>query len=263
MITVEVENKEIKASLLRLSALTKKPMNTLVTQSARRVCVNLSRTIAPFGFEESAKASGINAIRRDYKISTLVRDESYVDFVVQTSGKTRSIIQQLNRKDGTPYVIDWQEVSTAPTRVYEHHQSRRSKKTGRVGGGRSVAGSQSRDIGRHRADTKIVTIPSAYDKAFAKSIRNVGLAKYAYSQAAKKLGGTRGIPAWVKKGRGRPGAGTAHTSITKGGYTITITNNVPYASRILSKTGEKDSLKREADYLRREVEAKITGRWKR
>jgi hypothetical protein len=263
MITIEVENKEIKGSLLRLSALTKKPMETLVKQSARRVCVNLCRTIAPFGFEESAKQAGIKAIRNDYKITTLIRDESFIDLVRQITGTDRNIVQQLNRKDGTPYVIDWQEVSKAPARVFQHHESRRSKRTGRVGGGRSVKGRSTMDIGRHRADTKIVTTPAAFDKSFAKSIRNVGLAKYAYAQAAKSLGGTRGIPSWVKKSRGKPGAGTAQSTITKGGYSIVITNHVPYASRILSTAGERDSLQREADYLRREVDAKITGRWKR
>jgi len=263
MIAVDVINKDVKRSLLRLSALTKKPMTTLVRQSARRVCVNLSRTIAPFGFGEDAKAQGEGAIRRDYKITTLVRDQAYLEHVIDVTGKRVDIVQQLNRKDGTPYVIDWQEISFSPSRVYAHHNSRRSKRTGRVGGGRSVAGSTSHNIGRWKADTKIVAPPAAYEKSFARSIKRVGLAKHAYAIAARRLGGTRGIPGWVKRSRGKPMAGAAQQTSSKGGSVVKITNELPYASRILSANGERDSLKREADYLRREVQAKITGKWKR
>ena len=263
MVIVQVESTRIMRSLNRLEALTKKPMETLVRHSARRVCVNLSRTIAPFGFDESAKTMGERAVIGDYGLSTIVRNKDYLQTVIDITGSTRNINQVLRTKNGVPYLVDWQEISFTPSRITKHHNSRRSKVTGRIGGGGSARGSEDKQIGRWRANNQIVTDRETKAKGMQKALKRVGLAKHAYALAAKSLGGTRGIPGWVKKSRGKNGAGSATLKRSRSGYTVEIDNHLPYASRILSTHGEMSSMKREADYLMREVDAKISGAWKK
>jgi hypothetical protein len=72
MITATVDNRDVMRKLNKLEQMTGKPLEKLVTQSVRRVCVNLSRTIAPFGFGESAQKSGEATVMSDYRRSTRV-----------------------------------------------------------------------------------------------------------------------------------------------------------------------------------------------
>lgn len=109
----------------------------------------------------------------------------------------------------------------------------------------------------------MVTTRDALDRGMQKAIRRVGLAKYAYAMAARSLGGTRQIPAWVKKSRGVPNVGNAIVRKARSGYIVEIDNRLSYASLILSAKGERDSMKRESDYLVKEVEMKMQRRWKR
>jgi hypothetical protein len=248
MITVRVESTSVMRSLNRLQALTGKPMETLVKQSARRVCVNLSRTIAPFGFDESAKAQGEGAVKVDYGRSTMVRSRYYLKHIQKLAKTTDDIAVEQTSKGGVPYTFKAAKIELTGNRLRSSHNSKRNRK-GRVP--------------KLRDEQRIATIDSAKDMAMKKALKRVGLAKYAYAMAAKSLGGTRGIPAWVKRSRGIQGVGSSTISRSKAGYTVVIENNLKYASHILSTTGEKDSLKREADYLKREVDAKITGAWKK
>lgn len=263
MITAKVDNRELMSSLNRLSHMTGKPLDMLVRQSARRVCVNLSRTIAPFGFGESARAMGESAVRADYKVSTETAEAGFLQSVIDITGQRKNITRTLtSKRTGKPYVIDWKEITMQPSRVYKHHQGRRSKITGRVTGGGSAKGSRDKNIGRWKANEQTVTTDAVKEKAMQKAIKRVGLAKHAYSRAALSLGGTRGIPTWVKKSRRKPMAGGTTIINTKHGHTIRIENSLPYASRLLSRSGEMSAMKREADFLKQEVARNLTRRWK-
>jgi hypothetical protein len=262
MITATVDNRDVMRKLNKLEQMTGKPLEKLVTQSVRRVCVNLSRATAPFGFSDGAKKSGEGAIKWDYGVSTLARERGYLEMVADTFG-TKQINQILTRKDGTQYVIDWQEITFSASQVASHHKSRRNKKSGRVGGGLSVQGDQTKDIGRWRNDVKMVTTHEIKEKAMQKALKRVGLAKHAYAQAAKMVGGPRGITApWVKKSKGVKGIGVATIRKSRAGYIGQIESKLTYASRVLSASSERKSLQRESDYLTQQVEREMDKRWK-
>jgi hypothetical protein len=252
MITVEVDNREVMANLNRLEMMLGKPLETLFRQSSRRVCVNLSRTIAPFGFDKSAHDSGLAAVQKDYRTSTKVVDRGYMDAVLnRTKGKKKNIDLVFNLAGtDTQYPIKWDQISESGMAIKRNHADQRNRK-GRVN--------------RRQYPVPMVTTEEGIQKGMKTALRRVGLAKYAYSMAARSLGGTRGIPAWVKKSRGSKtaGAGTAVLRKARAGYTVEIDNRLPYASVILSKTGEMDSMKREADFLAQEVKRNIDRRWKK
>jgi hypothetical protein len=107
-----------------------------------------------------------------------------------------------------------------------------------------------------------VTTQEGFDKGIKQALRRVGLAKNAYAQAARMVGGTRGIASWVKKSKGVKNIGAATIRKSRAGYIGQIDNKLGYASRVLSRSGEMTSLKKESDYLTQQVEREMDRRWK-
>lgn len=248
MIVAKVDARSLQRNLNRISMYTGKDMDTLVKQSARRVCVNLSRTVAPFGFGEDAKLLGETAVENDYNKTTIVRNETYLRNVIAIAGRKNNITETLTSKGGDDYDIDWREVSFVQSKVYKSHNLGRSRRTGRAF--------------KRESNDRMVTSYAVVEKAKNKSKKRVGLAKHAYALAAKSLGGARGIPAWVKRSRRSPKAGSATIINKRGSFSVVIRNNLPYTTRILSKHGEMSSLKRESDYLAQQAERDMKRYWK-
>jgi hypothetical protein len=67
---------------------------------------------------------------------------------------------------------------------------------------------------------------------------------------------------WVKKSKGVKGIGVATIRKSRAGYIGQIESKLNYASRVLSKSGEMRSLKKESDYLTQQVEREMDRRWK-
>jgi hypothetical protein len=78
MITATVDNRDVMRKLNKLEQMTGKPLEKLVTQSVRRVCVNLSKaTLRHLVLASRAKKSGEGAIKWDYGVSTLARERGF------------------------------------------------------------------------------------------------------------------------------------------------------------------------------------------
>jgi len=249
MITATVDNRDVMRKLNKLEQMTGKPLEKLVTQSVRRVCVNLAKTIAPFGWEESAKKSGEAAVMSDYRRSTRVVAPGYMYAVLnKTKGQKKNIDIVLNKADsGEEYRVQWGQISESAKAIRTAHKGVRNHR-GRVG--------------RNLTPTPTATTQEGFDKGIKQALRRVGLAKNAYAQAARMVGGTRGIASWVKKSKGVKNIGTATIRKSRAGYIGQIDNKLGYASRILSKSGEMTSLKKESDYLTQQVEREMDRRWK-
>lgn len=262
----KVDDRELQSAVRRLQLLTGKPLDTLVEQCARRICVNLARDTQPYGFSERARRKGQLAVIRDYGITTEVADQTFIDFILDLTGTARQVRQVLRNKDGEEYLIDWSEVSTSVNRIRKHHNSRRRASNGKVGGGGSAKGNTDRSIGRWKADNKIITTAERKTEAMQRNIKNVGLAKHGWAICARRLGGTRGISAkWVTsaKGRGKGAPGEVSKMQGGSGLVIRMTNNVSYADRMISQSGIRRAMQREQNFLRQEIDRRINKKWKR
>ena len=108
---------------------------------------------------------------------------------------------------------------------------------------------------------QIVTPREGIDRLITRAEKRIGTAKHGWAMCARQLVGTRGIPSWVtrKKGRGKI-AGSVSERPSAGGLTIEMHNRVPYVGQLMSASEVRQSLTREQkvveDLLLRAVRAR-------
>ena len=134
-ITVTTDDKELQASLRRLSVVMKKDLPTITKQSARRVCIHMARATAPFGFYEGARQSVVKNINSD--ISRVFRPIAAVSKELEIEDRRRLAFLVSNKGPGvvTKFLksigVDMEYRKTAPKTL--HNQKR--NRNGRVGKG--------------------------------------------------------------------------------------------------------------------------------
>jgi hypothetical protein len=145
---------------------------------------------------------GENRTAKDITSIIKGRDPAYLDFVVELTGKTTNVRQELKTKAGVPYLIDVDVIDQSGSQIAAWHEKHRDKRRGRVW--RGSAKNMDDKIGRWRArDT--LWVPGHMLKAYlAKMKAHVGTAKAGWLKAYTALGGTR-APDWVLRQSQRQG----------------------------------------------------------
>jgi hypothetical protein len=80
--------------------------------------------------------------------------------------------------------------------------------------------------------------------------KKVGFGKGGWAACARALGGTRGIPGWISR-QNAPGTVVENYGATV--MSITMTNQVPYASSILSPAQKQEAVRIAMDKLRASI----------
>lgn len=216
-------------------------------QEARLVAVSLAIQTQPFGDSATAQATGQVAVSRDiYRVYT-------------TPGKAFADIQDANAARGF-----WKAVKTS---AWE----RAKKILAREGSSLKFTTIDNFDNGKAHAQLRnnqgrippsqkpvmIVRNPSALKTYVASEQKKVGFGKGGWAACARILGGTRGIPGWVSR-QNAPGQVQEQYSAQKS--SVTMTNQVPYASQILSPSGKQDAIAVAMARLRKSIQVATTFR---
>jgi hypothetical protein len=231
MLKVDVDFSGMDGKLREIVKLTKEEPAKIMVQEARLLCVELAKYTQPFGLDDAAKKQGEEALARDYnrvyaQASAVFKelqienkdmaDGFWKAFQARQYDKASKILRDskgLNRN--TP--IQPFDGGTAHNRRW---------KRGKVGGG-VVA-------------SLILQVQKGLKPFLTKEKGKVGFAKGGWAACAKKLGGIRGIPAWIYK-HDTPASVIDNTD--KENPSITIRNEVNYTDQVLSATGAADALK--------------------
>lgn len=223
---------------------TKKTIGEILPKQVRLLMTDLAYVTRPEGKGELPKesVSRLKArIREIYPdpgwIVNLIKKadvEAGVAFALMLSGKTRGKKSANSIQSMLDKYLPNLKITIGPFDKGALHKAQRESK--RLSGRLLV-------VNRKSVNTYI-----------ARKVRMLGFAKSGYANAAKSIGGARGIPGWAKRHKNAPGSVTI--SGKGSGLTITATNSVTYLRKALNKSDEVAALANRAATIKKDLKNK-------
>lgn len=215
------EYDQFESAVNRYVSLTGESLKRVVRRESRGIIQTVYRFTAPWN-----QAQGENAVSRDMmRVFSPVTDAFFEEIEAITGGARQARVV-LRRKDGTPYLVDWDYISANPAAMAAFHQGKRISR-GRVQHAASL-GSRTRDIGRWKEDSRMVVPHSAFARYLEIVKARVGAGKSGWLPAMNTLG----IPADRFVTRHGSGNGKVMNNLhSDTDPHIIATNNVPYVAR--------------------------------
>jgi len=209
-------------------------------QAGRLCCVSLAFQAQPFGDSEQSEALGKVATNRD------------IYRVYATLGKAYEDIQNRGAQAGFWKAVKASAWDRAGKILQREGNALRSTMIDNFDGGaahRQLRNKQGR-IPQSQKPAMIVKNPSALKTYVASETDKVGQGKGGWATCARILGGARGIPRWISK-HGSPGQ--VLENYGAGRTTITIINEIPYASEIITPSQKSQAIGIAFDRLFRSI----------
>jgi hypothetical protein len=239
---VRVKHESHIAQYCREKGLNLKTSMPAVLHQAGRLCaVSAAFQAQPFGIDEKAQALGVVATTRD------------IYRVYATPGKAYDDISDDGAKAGF-----WKAVKTS---AWDRAAKILNREGSRLKGtliDNFDGGAQHRQLrnnqGRIPASQKPVMVVKDAQKLKSYVLtetKKVGFGKGGWAACARALGGTRGIPGWISR-QNAPGTVIENYGATV--MSITMTNQVPYASAILSSAQKQEAVRIAMDKLRASIQ---------
>lgn len=211
-VTVRMDDREFERKLREYAAAQGMKTGEVVRQQARLISVELSKNTQPWGNRPADRQKGIDAIRADMtgggdvQKALLVINQPYYGQGRQRKGgrrrRSRSNTVFLFAKDKKAYGVERERymVTASAANVRKIARANRNRRTGRIPRRRRQVQKQ---VGNFHYLDQYVAKPQAVRGAVNQSGKMVGFGKAVWASAAARLGGTRGIPAWVTRHVGR------------------------------------------------------------
>jgi hypothetical protein len=141
---------------------------------------------AGYGTEKQNRQAGENAIWGDMRNIFEVRSRGYLEFLHDTTGTLTNVRRTLRRKDGTPYLVDVDEINyTSTRRALNFHESKRNSR------GRTPSYSGDNGIGRWRRRDSMWITQEIWDEVYAMLKLRIGWSKAQLAEVAVSLGRPR------------------------------------------------------------------------
>lgn len=229
---------ELNRAIQRLMDLSNKTVFDVLKQQGRLLCVDFARITRPLG---ATAQTG-----RDHK----ERIKAKIEDVYWTVGKT---VEVLRKEKGDEYAKGLQrmirqkkytEAGAMLTRVLGDSRWR----VGDFDNGKL----HKQQAFRKRIHERLVVLEKgSLTKYRMQKQKLAGFAKSGFANAAKHLGGTRGIPGFASKQRG-PGRGQVRKS--KKGVTLTIENRVKHINIAFDKKQEQMAINNRAESAKKLIQ---------
>ncbi len=209
-------------------------------QEARLTAVELARRTQPFGDGATPRAVGQAATTADiYRIYA-------------TPGKAYDDIKGAIEKSDFWRAVKTSAWTKATTILSRSGNTLKGISILSFDGGashRQLRNNQGR-IPKSQKPTMIVKNPSALKSYVDAEVKKVGEGKGGWATCAKVLGGTRGIPGWVSRQNSPAQVVESYKAELS---SVTMTNQVPYASEILSEDEKQNAIDIAKDRLGKSV----------
>ncbi len=227
----------------------KTSLPAVLHQAGRLAAVSCAFQAQPFGIDEKAQALGVVATTRD------------IYRVYATPGVAWKDIQDKGAQAGF-----WKAVKTSAwdraAKILNRSGARlKSTIIDSFDGGaqhRQLRNNQG-SIPASQKPVMIVKDAQKLKSYVVAEIKKVGFGKGGWAACARALGGTRGIPGWISR-QGSPGLVMENYGASV--MSITMTNQVPYASAILSPAQKSEAVRIAMDKLRKSISIAMQGRGK-
>ncbi len=222
----------------------KTSLPAVLHQAGRLAAVSCAFQAQPFGIDEKAQALGVVATTRD------------IYRVYATPGKAYDDISDDGAKAGFWKAVKTSEWDRAAKILYRSGSTLKSTLIDSFDGG-----AQHRQLKKNRGripasqkPVMVVKNPQQLKTYIISEIDKVGFGKGGWAACARALGGTRGIPGWISR---QNAPGTVAEDYGAAIMSITMVNQVPYASAILSPAQKKEAVRIAMDKLRTSIQIAI------
>lgn len=212
-------SKEFRAfdnAIKRLIQETDKDAKEVLIAQARLFCVDLVLVTQPWGKGKKAQKLGQGATGRD--IAKVYLDESELYGLIKQHSIEQAKAFYYNVKQGNFNEADKiARTVNVDISQFDNGSAHRKAKAnnGRVSSAASKAFGMKKDVDKYTKEIK----------------KRVGFAKSGWADCAKKLGGTRGIPAWVKNQKGD--MGDVQKKFVGSSMEIILVNKVKYIGKLV------------------------------
>ncbi len=238
---VRVKHESHIAQYCREKGLNLKTSLPAVLHQAARLCaVSAAFQAQPFGIDEKAQALGVVATTSD------------IYRVYATPGKAWKDISDEGAAAGFWKAVKTSAWDRAAKILNRSGAQLKSTLIDNFDGGAQHRQLRSRGrISKSQKPVMIVKDAQKLKSYVITEIKKVGFGKGGWSSCAGALGGTRGIPGWISR---QNSPGIVHEDYGASVMSITMTNQVPYASSILSPAQKAEAVRVAIDKLRTSIQ---------
>lgn len=224
--TIKLDATRFNAALQRTAQYSKRDAPTLLREQARGFIRRVVDLTPPGNgkADAAARKRGEAAVSVDLRRIFKPKDRGWLEYIEQVVGGTKFAGQTLRKKDGTPYLIDYDVILWGRDSMVGWHEARR-RQDGRV---RTAERDQLN--GRKKSDTAdIAYVPKENFAWFERRVKaRVGVLASGWNDAAEALGAK--LPQWVKRhGTGR---GDVHIILGEDRMSVIMTNDVKFAGAV-------------------------------
>jgi len=228
MITVDSDTSGLIKKIGEARAVTGQTLAAVLRSEGRLLAVELAMVTQPYGFDNKALQQGEAALARDYR-KIYITDDNGLALVMSCGARAKDRPAAQIRFDnyakaGNGGALDkvmqdmHLKIDYARTAKPSYHDRR--WKNGRL----------------HKGANLAVLNPKSVGNLIKREQRKVGFAKSGWAACARELGGTRGIPQWVTRGK-CPGRVIVDYKGPEN-ITVTLINEGNFTSRVLSQGGK-------------------------
>ncbi|HEY3898923.1 MAG TPA: hypothetical protein VGM54_09940 [Chthoniobacter sp.] len=249
---LHVDTRRFNVALGEFAAYSKKSgLEVLLDQS--RLFVQKAIGLTPPGkgkANAAARKRGEDAIRDDLHRIFKPKDRSYLEYLERIAGTNQVVSNVLRKKDGTPYLIDFDVILQGRDSLVPFHLAHRSQVTGHVFQVNRDVTTGRRKIDQGRGD--IAFVPRENYAWFERRVlARVGLLAGGWNRSAKRLGAR--VPAWIARHGEDRGAVTV-TAGSEGVMRVTMENDVRFASQV---AGLQSRIQQAVDWQARAMERRL------
>lgn len=174
------------------------------------------------------EAAGERAILQDMAIVFNIREQGYLEFLIDVAGRRTNIRQTLRTKTGKTYLVDVDVVNPySVAQAYDWIEGKR-RRDGRVSGLQGGKKAKEKTIGRWVSRDVMWITPYIWNAVAERKKENVGIAKSGLLKASLRINPSPAKPKWVARhlnkvsGNGRVAKNRlgyrAHIRASAGGY---------------------------------------------
>ncbi len=243
-LTVKTNTSAVDARFKQMGWTAKNSLPGYLRQEARLTAVALAFQTQPFG--DNSQAAGIAATATDIRRVYITPGQAYDDLDPKAQpGFWKAVSARA-----------WDRAQRILRRSARNFSSTQIQPFDGGAAHRQLRNNQGR-IPKSQKAVMIVQDAAKLKSYVDSETKKVGFGKGGWAACAQALGGTRGIPGWVSRQKS-PGtvAERYHTAISS----VVMTNEVPYASEIITAAGKADALAIAAERLAKSIRIAVAQR---
>jgi hypothetical protein len=238
-VTMAFPDREFLAMLERFQRETGKSWPEVLRQQGRLIAVNLAHNTQPYGFGDTAKGLGQKAVMRDVGLVYWSFSRTY-EHLREKSVKTARAFYAAASSGNFKRAARILQASGIDTPIgplkADFHKDRRDRR-GHVRG----------------KNPSLVARSAKTIETYSRKIQNrVGFGKSGWATCASKLGGTRGIANWAKRGKG-PGTVEDNSKAFNNPH-ITMKNEVRYIQYICRQAAVNEATRLQKEKMMKHME---------